>query len=207
MLVKGNKLYLRNIEEEGQFRFFDTLPSLISEGSVSIDYRRNLSAEDAGRQAKSAIVPVPFSGVFEIAEPEWNLHWREEGKQQLVPFAPDPDLPTSNTTVVLSIRVRITAAPTQLLEDMELAVAGRTLSLPPGYWQSKEISMGLQFYFYFYFDIPPLLPYGKHPVKLIAKTFMEGTSISRESSLFEVVIARTYTQLHSYLSQRFPNPS
>lgn len=165
----------------------------------STDRIRNLREQattrlrDKNHQLQPLTPISPPSGLFEIEQHKWELHWRAKGEKELHPFHSEIEIP-SNAALVLQIKVEITAIPALLVEDVGLELSGQCLS--DRNWESRKISKGERF---LYFDIPPLTPSGKHGVRLTVRASRNGSGIMvRKSQDFTVVIARSYSDFQRF---------
>jgi len=130
------------------------------------------------------MAPPASTEVLEIEALECELQTRE--KDSTESFSLHPEMPVSaDATIVLRIYTRITAIPSQLIEDVQLEILRQ--QLPPSHWESQSI--GGPWERYLYFDIPHSITIGPHRAWLIVK----GTGeVEKKSQPFDVYLTRAY---------------
>lgn len=145
-------------------------------------------------EERSEEVPATSSHVFHVLEIETTtivLKWRsEETKGEIYSFHPEEELPET-IHLVLEVHITIVAIPSQLIQDVQLEIAGQRVRDEK--WESRTIGFGSR---YFYFNIPSTVPLGTHPARLIAFISKNSSeTIEQKFPAFEVRLARSYKAL------------
>jgi hypothetical protein len=155
-------------------------------------WRQNALKTQIEEHISTTTPSAPLVGLFKIEPHYIELHWSEQGKNELQPFHPEITVP-NNATLTLQIKAKITALPRPHVENFQLELTGQHPPLLAQEWIPKII--GQHNNLPLYFRIPSFIPNGRYSAILIA-TIKEGDStISIQSSPFNIILTRSYDDL------------